>query len=178
MDDSFFAYLQLLELMGFFSGYPLLYAVVLVIGKGHLKENDLRGRMVSLLPFAYALVGTLYLGLQLRNMYPNYSPDAIRSSIYQPWLVTWGLLSILFWIPAIAKKKVLTLLHSLVFFFFLAKDLFLQVSGATSDKNILRNDMKIYTTSLLINLGAFVAIVIIYLVFSFYRNRYKTRARQ
>jgi len=31
MDNSFFSHLQLLELMAFFSGYPLVYAVIIFI---------------------------------------------------------------------------------------------------------------------------------------------------
>ena len=119
MDNSIFAYLQQLELMAFFSGFPLIYAIVLYITGTLTEKNIFKIRLVSCLPFAYALVGTLYLGLQLRNLYPYYSVENIKQAMQQPWLIIWGLLSLLFWIPAIGKKKILSLLHSLVFFFFL-----------------------------------------------------------
>ena len=123
MDNSFFAYLQQLELIGFFSGYSLLYAATPFIAGNQIVKNNFKGRSVSLLPFAYALVGTLYLGLQLKNLYPHYSVENIRLSIQHPWLTGWALLSVFFWVPFLAKKKVISLLHSLVFFFLLVADL-------------------------------------------------------
>ena len=171
MDNSFFAYLQQLELMAFFSGYPLIYAVILFFAGNRELRNNFKGKVVTLLPFAYALVGTLYLGLQLKNLYPDYSVEHIKLTIEQPYLILWGLLSVLFWIPALGKKTVLSLIHSLVFFFFLVRDLFLQFSTSYSDKNIVRNDMKIYTISLLLNIGAIAITVLVSLLF----NRDKQR---
>ena len=171
MDNNFFTYLQQLELMAFFSGYPLIYAVTLFIAGNQQLKNNFKSRIVALLPFAYALVGTLYLGFQLKNLYPDYSIENIKLTMQQPWLITWGLLSILFWIPAPGKKTVLSLIHSLVFFFFLIRDLFLQLSASSADKNIVRNDMKIYTYSLLLNLGAFALIVLLSFLFAYYKKR-------
>ena len=171
MDNSFFAYLQQLELMAFFSGYPLIYAVTLFFAGNQQEKNNFRSRIVSLLPFAYALVGTLYLGLQLKNLYPDYSFENIKLSIQQPYLIIWGLLSVLFWIPALAKKRILSLIHSLVFFFFLIRDLFLQMSSPSAGNDMVRNDMKIYTISLLLNLGALVFIVVLSFMFTYFKKR-------
>ena len=158
MDNNFLAYLQQLEMMAFFSGYPLLYAVTLFIAGNQPMKNGFSSRISTLLPFAYALVGTLFLGLQLKNAYPDYSIVYFKETILQPYLLIWGLLSILFWIPGLARIKGLSLLHSLVFFFLLVKDIFLQSS---LDKNLVRNDMKIYTDSLLLNLGTFAFIILL-----------------
>jgi hypothetical protein len=171
MDNSFFAYLQQLELMAFFSGYPLIYAVTLFFAGDQKAGSNSRGRMVRLLPFAYALVGTLYLGLQVRNLYPDYLIENIKLSIQHPYLTAWALLSILFWIPALGKKPEISLLHSFVFFFFLLKDLYLQLVTTGADKNIIRNDMKIYTDSLLLNLGALVLILLLSFLFTQYKKR-------
>jgi hypothetical protein len=169
MDNSFFAYLQLLELMAFFSAYPLFYSIINVIS-GNSRRKILI-RFPSFLPYAYALVGTLYLGYQLKNLYPDYSFENIRSSVHLPILTIWAILSLLFWIQALAKKPVISLIHSLVFFFILLKDLFLQLFSSGADKNILKNEMKVYTDSLLMNLGAFLIIVLLFFLF----NRYKKR---
>jgi len=144
--------------MVFFSGYPLVYALVIAAAGKKPATNSIGHKAVSVLPFAYALVGTLFLGFQLKKLYPDYSFEHINSSVQIPWLVLWGLLSILFWIPAIAKRKILSLIHSLVFFFFLVKDLFIQLSSSSANSDMIKNDKNIYTTSLLINLGAFVLI--------------------
>ena len=168
--DSFFAYAQRLELMAFFSGYPLVYTVALFITGGQPLKNNFKSRIPSLLPFAYALVGSLYLSLQIRNLYPDYSIQNINRAIQQPYLVTWALLSILFWVPAIGKKRVLSLLHSLVFFFLLVKDLCAQLSA--HDRNIVRNDMTIYTTSLIVN---FASLAFLLLVSFLYTHFHKQR---
>lgn len=171
MGDNFFAYLQQLEMMAFFSGYPLLYVFILFISGNNQSKPNTKKKIASLLPFSYALVGTLYLGLQLKNLYPDYSIENIKTTIEQPLLVIWGLLSILFWIPALGKKSILSLIHSLVFFFFLLRDLFLQLTTSSADKNIVRNDMKIYTDSLLLNMGAFAFIVLLFFLYTFYKKR-------
>jgi hypothetical protein len=171
MNNSFFAYLQQLELMAFFSGYPLLYALVYFIAGKQQPKTSIKSRIISLLPLAYALTGTLYIGLQLKNLYPDYSIENIKLTVQQPWLSVWGLISVFFWIPFFSKKPVLSLLHSLVFFFFLVKDLFLQTVHSSADKNVVRNEMKVYTDSLLLNLATFTLLLIIYLLIRFILNR-------
>jgi hypothetical protein len=161
MGNSFFEYLQQLELLAFFSGYPLLYAVILFFAGNKQPKNNFKRRMVLALPFAYALTGTLYLGLQLKKLYFSYTAGNVKQIMLHPYLIVWGLLSILFWIPALSKKKELSLIHSLVFFFFLVRDLILQFASSSADENILRNDMRIYTISILLNLGAFILIILL-----------------
>lgn len=166
MDASFFEYLHRLELLAFFSGYPLIFALVVYIRGNRKPTSGFRGRLVTLLPYSYALVGTLFMGLQLRNLYPDYSFENIKVVTLDSYLKIWGLLSLLFWMPALAKKPILSLLHSLVFFFFLAKDLFLHAIQSSGDRNMIRNEMKIYTDSLLLNLAAILCMVLVYFLFS------------
>jgi hypothetical protein len=71
----------------------------------------------------------------------------------------------------LAKKPLISLLHSFVFFFFLLREIFSQIFATATDKNILRNEMKVYTDSLLLNLGAFTFIVLIFFLFSRYKKR-------
>jgi hypothetical protein len=167
MGNSFFIYLQQLQLMVFFSGYPILYAVTVFLGTHQKIKNNFTQRLVSALPFAYALLGSLYIGFVLKNLYTDYSIENIKQWIHLSFLEVWGFLSVLFWIPAFAKKPLLSFLHSLVFFFILLKDLFSHFGS--NENNIIRNDMNVYTISLLLNLGAFVLIVL--LSFLFPRNR-------
>ena len=145
--------------MAFFSGYPLVYAVAVFFGENQQLKNNFRSRLSSVLPFAYALVGTLYFGLQLKNLYPDYSLENIKFTIQQSWLMGFGLLAVLFWVPALSKKTIVSLVHSLIFLFFLLRDFFLQLSSSAPDYNIIRNDMKIYSISLLINIAALACII-------------------
>ena len=169
-DNNFFAYLQLLELMAFFSGFPLVYSIALVFSE-KISARNKKLNLRRLLPYAYALVGTLYLGYQLKNIYPDYSVENFKNTFLHPYLINWALLSLLFWIPAISKRVVLCLLHSLVFFYFLLRDLFVQLTDPAADKNIISNDMKIYTTSLMINIGALIFILLVTLLYKFLKER-------
>jgi hypothetical protein len=161
MGNTLFAYIQQLELMAFFSGYSSLYAIILVFEGNKESGNNFKKRVVPALPLAYALVGTLYLGLQLKNFYLSYSSGNIIQAFHHPFLMIWGLLAILFWIPLFRKKESLSLFHSLVFFFILVKDISLQIFSPV-DGNILKNDMRIYTVSFLLNLASFILMVLMY----------------
>lgn len=157
--------------MAFFSGYPLVYYLIVFLkGKKKTNENS-AGRFFSLLPMAYALLGILYFGLLLKNLYPNYSSEHISLKMQQPFLIIWGISSILFWIPALRGKPVFSLLHSLVFFFFLAKDIFFHFIGFSSDELIVRNDMKIYSVSIVFTLLALIFILLFSLLFRHYAIR-------
>jgi hypothetical protein len=171
MDNSFFSYLEELELIAFFSGYPLIYSVTIFLSENQHSNNNWQRKTVALLPFSYALVGTLYLGMKLKNLYPDYSFDKIKLMTEHPFLVIWGLLSIIFWIPALAKKTALSLIHSLVFFFILVKDLLLQLSATAANNTVMRNDIKIYMVSLLLNLGAFGLVALISFLVTCYLKR-------
>jgi hypothetical protein len=177
MDNDFFAYIARLESMAFFVGYPLIYAIVQAIG-GRRRETTTSfiGSLAKLLPFAYALSATLFIGLLLKELYPDYSLKNISQQFQFPFLKIWGMLALLFWIPAFNKRPVLSLLHSLVFFFFLLKDLYLQLSSHPG-REMLKNDMKIYTDSLLLNAFTFAITILVCYLFNKIRNNRKTSAR-
>lgn len=160
MDAGFFSYLQQLEAMAFFSGYPLLFALVVFIAGNKKLSEETEKYLIGNLPYTYAFVGVLFWGLQLKNLFPDYSIEHINQLIHRPFLVLWGMGSVLFGIPVFSKISILPLLHSSVFFFFLLKDVFLQSISFSVDKNIVRNDMKIYTDSLLLNLGVYVLVTL------------------
>lgn len=156
MSNNFFTYIQHLEMLAFFSGYPLLYFLLRFVVRNISFINNRIVTPVSILPLAYALVGTLYLGLQLSNLYPDYSLENIQHRIQQPGLLVWALLSLLFWIPALAKQQIWTVLHSLVFFFLILKDLFFYLTRQIRDPDIIKNDMRVYTVSIFLNLAAYI----------------------
>ena len=168
------SYLQRLEIMAFFSGYPLVYLITLAFAGKPQTRTVTKKQLVLLLPFSYALTGVLYLGLQLKNLYPDYSVVHINSEIQNPFLIIWGLLTVLFWIPALNKKPVISLLHSLVFFFPLLKDLYIQISSESADKSVLKNDMKVYSDSILLNISTFVFIIILYFLITHFRKTKKS----
>ncbi len=164
MDNDLFSYIERLQVMVFFAGYPLVYAIVqFIAGNQRKKPSAFTKRWVKSLPFAYALTGTLFLGLVLKNMFPDFTMKSIAEQFHYPYLKIWGLLAVLFWIPAFSKKPVFSLLHSLVFFFLLLKDLFINTVSSTGSE-VVKNDMKIYTDSVLLNTGTLAVILIMQFV--------------
>lgn len=154
INNSLSNYISQLQLLAFFSGYPLIYTLVNFLAtKRQERKSFLSNKWVALLPFAYALMGTLFIGLLLKNSTPEFSVKNIAEQFPTPYLEVWGTLAVLFWIPALSKKPVLSLLHSLPFFLILLKD-FMQTS--ISGRFVIENDMKMYTISLLLNTGALV----------------------
>jgi hypothetical protein len=160
--DDLFDYLFFMELMLFFSGYPLIYLLVRSFASQKKMISAFRYNVSGLLPFAYAALGLLYLGLKLRNMYPDLDVPHLQAEFSGTWLQFWGLSAILFFIPALSRKPVFSLLHSLVFFFFIARDIVERLISDT-DRNIVQNDMNIYAYSLLINSALIIVIVMGYL---------------
>ena len=157
--------------MAFFSGYPLVYAIVQVIS-GYFKGSSIfKNRMISLLPVSYVLVGILFLGLQLKKLYPDYSIDNIISETQNPFLAFWGILAILFFLPFLRKKVILSLLHSLVFFFLVLKNIFLYVTSTNADENVLKNSMNVYTTSLALNFSILSIVLLTVSAFNFFRKK-------
>ena len=165
MGSSIFLYVRQLEILVFFSGYPLVYYLVRFFFRNRTMKTPRKPEFVSILPFAYAMTGTLYIGFLIKNLYPDYSFENIRNQTQQSYLVFWAILSTLFWIPAISRKQILSMLHSLVFFLLILKDLFVQLTGFNPDPNILKNDMKVYTVSIVLNLMAFIVLVLLSLLF-------------
>jgi hypothetical protein len=152
--------MQQLEMLAFFSGYPLIYYLVRILVGNSTLKNRWGGKAVSILPFAYALVGTLYLGFQLMNLYPDYTMGHLSRRIQQPYLYIWGLLSVLFWVPALSRRQILSVFHSLVFFLIIIKDILFQLTGVIRDRDIIKNEMTVYTISIFLNLAAFILVLL------------------
>ena len=172
MGNSLMKYIEWVELESFFSGYLLVYAIIYLVASNRFVSNFVKIKVLPNLPLAYALVGTLYCGLQFKNGYSDY----LMAGIQFPYLKTWGLLSILFWIPFLHKKAIVSLLHSLVFFFLLMKSFYLQLSIPSGGSELAGNNIKIYTASIILNLIAVVFVTIISLLIArFKRQKQSTR---
>lgn len=175
MGNSLYTYLERLELLAFFSAFPLVYALIFFIAGTFLQNKPgFKARLISSLPFSYALVGVLYLGYLLRSWYPDYSISHIMAETYQPFLKIWALLSLLFWTPFLSKKAAISLLHSFVFLFFIVRDLLTETLSANGDTHVIKNDMKVYTDSFLLNLVTFSIVFSASLVLYHLKNRKKS----
>ena len=163
MESSFFSYLRLLEIIAFFSGYPLIYLAVVVVAGKNPEPGSFKWSLRKLLPYAYAFIGTLFVGLQLKYAYSHYSGNGGNYLFLQPYLAAWGLLSVLNWWPVIAGKRIISFLHSLVFLGILVWDIMGKV-GSSDNMPMIHNDMNIYGLSILLNLSALILTVMFYYV--------------
>ena len=163
-----------LEMIAFFAGYPLVfYAIYFFAGK-MLQRPVYKNKLIYLFPLTYALLGTLYWGLQLRNWYPDYQIKNIVSNTFYIYSKIWALLAIIFWIPFFFKRPFLSVIHSLFFFFLLLRDIFSQLLVHDQDIYTLRNEMKIYTVSLLLNLFALFVVSPFYLLIGYIKSKRKS----
>ena len=171
MFDSIFAYSEWVELETFFSGYLLVYAIVYLAGSNQPVTGFVKTTLLPKLPLAYAFAGTLYWGLQLRNAYPDYTIDHLTAGIQLPYLKIWGLLSVLFWVPLLRKKAAFSLLHSSVFFFLLIKSFYLEFFTSSGGNDMARNNMKIYSVSILLNLAALILVTLISMLIARFKRQ-------
>jgi len=88
-----------LEMFAFFAGYPLAFYVTYFFARKTLQRPAFKSRAIYLFPLAYALIATLYWGLQLRNWYPDYQIQNIVSNTHYIYSKIWALLAIIFWLP-------------------------------------------------------------------------------
>src|ERR1041385_675518 len=160
-----------LEMLAFFAGYPLVFYVIYFFAGKTLQRPVLKHRAIYLFPLAYALLGTSYWGLQLRNWYPEYQIKDILSNTYYIYSKIWALLAIIFWIPFFFKRPFLSVFHSLFFFVLLLRDVFTQLLFHDQDIHTLRNEMKVYTVSLLLNLFALAIVLMFYLLIDYMKNK-------
>ncbi|HWB24048.1 MAG TPA: hypothetical protein VG738_01150 [Chitinophagaceae bacterium] len=172
MGNTFFAYLHRLEILAFFSAYPLLYAVVFFIAGASPNKNNPGRKAAAMLAVSYAFSGFLYLGLQCKNLSGSNFYGNLTMVMQQPYLTLWALCSMAFFVPALAKRPVLSLLHSLVFFFFVIKDVVSQFFNTAAGSEVVKNDMKMFTDSFLLQCGSLLLMVLIIYLLAFYRKSY------
>jgi len=163
-----------LEMFAFFAGYPLVFYVIYFFARKTLQRPAFKNRAIYLFPLAYALIGTLYWGLQLRNWYPDYQLKDIVNNTHYIYSKIWALLAIIFWLPFFFKRPFLSVFHSLFFFFSLLHDIFSQLFFHDRDIYTLGNEMKVYTDSLLLNLFALMLVSTVYLPILYLKNKGKT----
>lgn len=172
MDQSFFQYLEQLELIGFFSGYPIVYLLVYVLTAAKKKYSTGSERRVFLLPVAYALVGLLFIGYEIKKIMDESGIETMMTQLKGRYLLIWGLSSVLFFIPFLRKKPVWSFLHSLVFFSVVVKDL-INAVFKNADPSFLKNTINLYTGSMLLHGFAFALVLLL----SFLNSRFRKAER-
>ncbi len=169
MDENIFAYFELLEVMAFFAGYAIVYALWHVLADiGNNRFSDWARSVLPLLPLSYVLTGLLFLGYLIKGviLVNNQVDGPIHINI--PTLHYVGLLSLLFWIPFLKKRAWLSLLHSLFFFSYICIDLVKYMRNKIGVE-ILQNDMKVLLDGVLISLFSLACLILL----NYVRSRIK-----
>ncbi len=151
MDTGFLSYLQQLEIFAFFSGYALLFLVVRSISLSGKMPTETGKRMLLVLPYSYAIMGCLFIGLQAKNLYPDYSMLHMQQMVQHPFLFYWAILTVIFLIPFLSQKPIFSFLHSLVFLGCMVWDVMVQFNAVQADRSMVRNEMRIYAISCIAN---------------------------
>ena len=170
MGIDFESYIQQLQLIGFFSGFPLIYAIVSVIAGPAEKRNEFRNNLVRFLPLSYGLAGILFLGFIFQNYDRKSWMEVMRAAGSSYLLTAFGILAIFFLLPILRRPPWLSLLHSLVFFGLFVKEIFFQPSPDIYRRS---NNMKVYTDSLILQAGCFIAILLLFYLFKAIRLKSK-----
>lgn len=161
MNQDFFQYLEKLELLAFFSGYPLWYAIVKAFSGQRSTETKDRRISGKILPYTYALTATLYAGFCADKLYPDWSFTSWKLLFSHTWLVPWAFTALVFWIPAAGKRTYLSLLHSIPFFFILLSDI-LHYHFNSPGSGRPTNEMNMYGISVLIQAVVYCSIYLVH----------------
>ncbi len=172
MDNTFFAYLQQLELFVFFSGYPLICLLINSLGTVSFIPSNHITRLKLLLPYTYALAGVLFLGFELKNLYPDLSIEKIAERMQHPFLVIWALLSMVFWIPFFRKRLLVSFLHSLIVFTVFVNELIHAKQAMMEDNSRFLNSMRVYTISILL----YAILLFIFYLFSLAKDHFSAKS--
>jgi uncharacterized membrane protein len=148
MPDTLDGYMEWIMLETLFSGYLLVFSILYIVSAYKGQRGFIKIRIMPLLPLTYAFVGTIFWGLQLRVGHSYNTFQHFVSSLQYPFLHGWALLSILFWIPFLRERPILSALHSSIFFALMMIDLFAEARDKLFDNSLLGNGLKIYSVSL------------------------------
>lgn len=166
--NDFFAYLEKLELIAFFAGFPLIYFLVVSYKNQLLSSKYAFPKQIpGNLKYGYALTVLLYVGMKVYQQVGN--PDGFHlSNLYigeNRYLIIWAFAGLIFWLPFLKSKPILALLHSLVFFFLFLLFIYLYIKGE-ADKAVVTNSTQLYFYSILLNAITILIVSALQFIFS------------
>jgi len=137
----------------FFTSYPLAYLLFHLAGRNKNFNQLLAEKVYPLLPLSYATVASCFWILTLFSGRINFVFEKITPVVSSALIIVYSLSGLLFWLPVVRKKNILSLIHSLLLFL-------LPPLNMLSDKfkhRVVPHDyiitlLRIYTAGLLIYL--------------------------
>lgn len=161
----------------FFTGYPLLYAFVFLMGKTRRLHHFITGRIHPLLPLAYAFVSTLFWILMISTGRMNFVAERIASTAPSVLIMLFSLSSLLFWLPAFRKNIRLSFIHSLPLFLLPPSNMILRImSHEIVVHDYIIGMLRIYTAGLIVYTVAIMLLLTIqWILLAFTAKDYKIK---
>lgn len=167
MWKDFTEFVQWVELETFFSGYLIIVLITYLLSRKWRGKPSIIRYLLRNLPKAYALVGTLYLALQIKNAYPHLGIGTITGDGRYAYLRIWAMLSVLFWIPALNRNIIFSLVHNMIFFILMGISFYNGLFSGDVNGDMNMNNIKIFAASLALNLLSILFFLMIRLIFKY-----------
>jgi hypothetical protein len=168
MDDLCF-YIAKLELIAFFSAFPMFYFLIKVFNsRKNIEKYEWIGEFSVSIVSVYVVLVLLYIGMILNQVYLQSSLSYLNFSNSILYLKCWIFLGIFFLFKPFKLKPKWTLLHSLPFTIIVFID-FISFFLKETPIEVIRNEMQLYF------MGFFASILLFLLLSSF--NYFRSRIR-
>lgn len=156
-----FVYLEKLELLAFFSAFPLYYFLVIVLATEYSFQKKWIVNLPNIIPLVYLIITFLYLGMKVNQIFDVhvFKLDLQNTITY---FKIWSTLGLLFLIPYFRTKRIWTFFHSIPYTFLIVVD-FIHYFKNQILKEVINNEMHLYFIS-------FLLIVVVTLIVSFFVN--------
>ena len=162
-------YIEKLELITFFSAFPLVYLLVQMLVKDILPQKTWFSNHFKRISITYALVSLLFLGMKMNQMIQSHYFYFNFSNLIS-YLQIWAYSGVLFFIPSLASKTKWCLVHSIPFIFLILFDIaafFLKKVG----NDLLQNEMRLHFISAILN----IVVTLITTIWSTVRVKFYTK---
>lgn len=150
MGEGFIAYIERIELIGFFSGYPVVLVLLNMLLKRRFSRQVLSMRIRSALPAVYPLLATLYTAMLIKSLYPSYTVQNLLNTFSITPLRIWAITALIFWLPYLKKRISILVVHSAVFLGLLGYDVWTNIRNHAT-LEMLQNDIRIFGISILLS---------------------------
>lgn len=143
-------YIEKLELVTFFSAFPLVYLLIQFIATEFSLNKKWIINLNANITTVYPIISLLYIGMKLNQVYQSHF-FAIDWYEYNTYLKIWSFTAIIFFIPFFKKKKEWTFIHSIPYVLLIVLDIINYYRNQIGVE-VIHNEMRLYFISTILNL--------------------------
>lgn len=161
--NDFFIYLEKIELIAFYGGFPLFYFVIYFISTELSFRKAWLKKLPQLLPATYAFSTLLFVGMKIDQWIRNHGAH-FNFHNYLFYFQAWAFLGLLFFANYFRTKTVWVILHSIPFVALIIFDFIAYYQGHLQVE-LLHNEMRLYTLSTILMLVSLLFISALHFIF-------------